>query len=82
MLYFNCLLDEAVTVLRLFLKVPWVGLQCVIVTFPGHMVIKLFSCTTQLSIKMIILIMAKMLKNEDCSCFKSPRCCIYHANNC
>ena len=26
----------AVSVLCLFLMVPWVGLQCVIVAFPGH----------------------------------------------
>ena len=25
-----------VSVLRLFLTVPWVGLQCVLVVFPGH----------------------------------------------
>ena len=35
MLYFNCLLDD----MKLFVsltQVPWVGLQCVIVTFPVH----------------------------------------------
>ena len=33
LVYFNCLV--AVSVLYLFLKVPWAGLQCVIVVFPG-----------------------------------------------
>ena len=28
--------DMTVGVLWLFLMVPWVGLQCVIVVFPGH----------------------------------------------
>ena len=29
-------LPVTVSVLRLFLTVPWVGLQCVSVVFPGH----------------------------------------------
>ena len=36
LLYFNCLPDVALSVLWLFLTVPWVGLQCVIVVFPDH----------------------------------------------
>ena len=32
-----------VTVLCLFLTMPWVGMQCVIVTFPGHTYL-LFRC--------------------------------------
>ena len=32
--YFGCLVT--VNVLWLFLTVPWVGLQCVIVVFPDH----------------------------------------------
>ena len=39
LLYFNCL-PEILLLLnalcRLFLTVPWVGLQCVIVVFPDH----------------------------------------------
>ena len=31
---FWCIL--AINVLWLFLKVPWVDLQCVLVVFPGH----------------------------------------------
>ena len=34
LLYFGCLVT--VYVLWLFLAVPWVGLQCVIVVFPDH----------------------------------------------
>ena len=43
--------------------------------------IKLFSCSTQLSMKFQLLIKTKMLKNEDFSCFQTLSCCIYHANN-
>ena len=32
----NVFLLVAVGVLCLFLKVPWVGMQCAIVAFPGH----------------------------------------------
>ena len=45
-------------------------------------VIKLFSCSTQLSTKFQLLIKTKILTNEEVSCLKSLRCCIYHANNC
>ena len=34
LLSYGCLV--AVNVLRLFLAVPWVGRQCVIVVFPNH----------------------------------------------
>ena len=70
----------SVNVLWPFLTVQWVGLQCVIAVFPdptlllfamcwlpGPEVIKLFSCTTQLSMKFQLLIKAKMLKNNDFS---------------
>ena len=39
---------------------PWVSLLYVIVAFPGLEVIKLFSCSTQLSAKVILLINVKM----------------------
>ena len=39
-----------------------------------------FSCSTQLSKKFQLLIKAKILTNKEVSCFKSLRCCIYHAN--
>ena len=45
-------------------------------------VIKLFTCSTQLSTKFQPLIKAKVLTNKEVSCFKSLRCCIYHANKC
>ena len=32
----GCLYHVAVSVLCLFLMVPWIDLQCVIVVFPGH----------------------------------------------
>ena len=37
LLYFNCLPDVlTVNVMRPFLMVPWVGVQCVFVVFPTH----------------------------------------------
>ena len=44
---------------------------------PGPKVIKLFSCSTQLSMKFQMLIKTKILTNKEVSCFKSLRCCIY-----
>ena len=32
--------------------------------------------------KFQLLIKVKIPTNEECSCFKSLRCCIYHANKC
>ena len=49
---------------------------------PGPEVIKLFSCSTQLSTKFQLLIKIKIRTNEEVSCFKSLRCCIYHAIKC
>ena len=49
---------------------------------PGPEVIKLFSCSTQLSMKFQLLIKTKIPANKEVSCFKSLRCCIYHANKC
>ena len=48
----------------------------------GSEVIKLYSCSTQLSSKFQLLINTKILTNKEVSCFKSLRCCIYHANKC
>ena len=48
----------------------------------GSEVIKLFLCSTQLSTKFQLPIKTKIPTNEEVSCFKSPRCCIYHANKC
>ena len=48
----------------------------------GPEVIKVFSCSTQLSQKFQLLIKTKILTNKNVSCFKSLRCCIYHANKC
>ena len=39
-----------------------------------------FSCSTQLSTKFKQLIKTEILTNYEVSCFKSLRCCIYHAN--
>ena len=44
-------------------------------------VIKLFSCSTQMSTEFQLLIKTKILTNEEVSCFKSFRC-IYHADKC
>ena len=53
-----------------------------ILQLPGPKVIKHFSCSTQLSMKFQLPIKTKILKNKDCSCFKTQRCCIYPANKC
>ena len=49
---------------------------------PGPEVIKLYSCSTQLSTKFQLLIKTKIPTNEKVSCFKSLRSCIYHAHKC
>ena len=49
---------------------------------PSTEVIKLFSCSTYLSMKFQMLIKGKMMKNNDLSCFKTLRYCIYPANKC
>ena len=48
----------------------------------GPEVIKLFSCLSQLSTKFQLLIKLNIQTNEEVSCFKPLRCCIYHANKC
>ena len=41
----NCFLCHGtVSAMCLFLAVQWVGLQCVIVVFPGHILPTFFSC--------------------------------------
>ena len=47
---------------------------------PGPEAIKLFSCSTQLSIEFEMLITTKMLKSKDFYCFQTLISCIYHAN--
>ena len=49
---------------------------------PGPDVIKLFSCSTQLSMKSTLLIKIKILKDNDIPCLKKLRCCIYPAFEC
>ena len=49
---------------------------------PGPEVIKLCSCSTQLSTKFQLHMKTKILIDKEVSCFKSLRCCIYHANKC
>ena len=44
----------------------------------GLKVIKLFSCSTQLSTKFQLVIKTKIPTNEEVSCFKSLKCFIYH----
>ena len=48
----------------------------------GPEVIKLFSCSTQLSMKFQVLIKTKILKNKGIFCFQTLRYCIFHANGC
>ena len=49
---------------------------------PGPKVIKLFSCSTHLSMKFRLLINTNISTNKDVSRVKSLRCCTYHANKC
>ena len=49
---------------------------------PGPELIKLFSCSTQLSMNFKLLIKTKIPAHKEVSCIKSLRCCIYHANKC
>ena len=44
---------------------------------PGPEVIKLLSCSTELSTKFQLLIKAKVPTNKEVSCFKSLKCCIF-----
>ena len=44
--------------------------------------VKLFSCSTQLSTKFQLLLKTRIPTNEDVFCFKSLRGCINHANKC
>ena len=58
-------------------------LNCLVIVSKGGLapeVIKLISCSTQLSTKFQLLMSTKILTNEDFSCSKSLRCCIDHAN--
>ena len=43
---------------------------------------KSFSCLTHLSMKFLLLIKSKIVKNKDCSCFKTLRCCICYDSKC
>ena len=43
---------------------------------------KLFSCSTQLSMKFWLLLKSKMLNNKDFSCLQILKCCIYHTYKC
>ena len=47
---------------------------------PGSDVIKLFMCSAYLSMKLQLHIKTEIPTNKEVSCFKSLRCCIYHAN--
>ena len=46
-------------------------------SWPDPKVIKLFSCSTQLSTKFQLLIKSKISTSKEVSCFKSIICCIY-----
>ena len=48
----------------------------------GPEIIKLFSCSTQLSTKFQLIVKTKIPTNEEVSCFKSLRYCDYPANKC
>ena len=68
----------------LMLAVPHIALPVVraLQFKTGPEVIIQFSCSTQLSAKFHLLIKTKIQTHEEVFCFKSLRCCIYHANKC
>ena len=66
---------------HIFNSLPASGNFCRLL-IPGPEVIKLFSCSTQLSMKFQLLIKTKIPTNKEVSCTKSLRCCIHHANKC
>ena len=57
-----------------------IGLLEMVKYCPGSEIMKLFSCSTQLSIKFQLLIKAKMMKHTDFSCYQPLNWCIYPAN--
>ena len=48
-----------------------IGYMSILARKPGPEVIKLFSCSTQLSTKFQLLIKTKICTNKEVSCFKS-----------
>ena len=76
----RCLAEKREEELHFFLKQLLQGNP--MVSLPGPEVIKLFSCLTQLSMKFQLLTKTKIQANKEVSCFKSLRCCTYHANKC
>ena len=67
---------------RIFVKGSLYGQMTQDFMQSGHEVIKLFSCSIQLSTRFQLLIKTKILTYEEVSCFKYLRCCIYHAYKC
>ena len=61
------------------LKVEWTG---ILLNIPGPEVIKLLSCSTQLSMKFELLIYIEIAKVNENFGFKSPKPVIYPANKC
>ena len=57
-----------------------IGLKRVNLVLAGPEVIKLLSCSIEHQISTAHK--TKIPTNEEVSCFKSLRCCIYHANKC
>ena len=49
---------------------------------PALKVIIIVSCSNQLSKEIQVLIKTKIPTNKEASCYKSLRCCAYHANKC
>ena len=74
--WFNC--QSSLDILKLNRRRCYMSIQ----SYSGPGVIKLFSASTQLSAKFQLLIKSKIRTNEDVSCLKSLRCCIYHAKKC
>ena len=61
-------------------RIYYMHLFMSLILTPGSEVIKLFHA--ELSTKFQLLIKTKIPKNKEVSCFKPPRCYIFHAYKC
>ena len=77
-MFFKCLFSLSRVSLGNML-VPILAISVLLVEAQGKLI---FSYSSQLSTEFQLLIKTKIPTNEEVSCFKSLRCCIYHAYKC
>ena len=73
---------EMTVTIKSNLTVKTLEYDCEMPKSPGPEVIKLFSSSTQPSMKFQLLIKTKVLKNDDFSYFQTLSLCIYPTNSC